>query len=564
MTPFQRIIHDAASSAFCSDLDSLHKLCEESAKTGKPPIDAILDADLVDESAFLKGLSNTLELDWHDNPPEVAGVQLLPSRVAVRNNILGVRNPTDPEQLPSVLCYNPFDLLASQAAAQELPGGFHLGMTTRSALKAALRASYGVGAETFEEIIASGTTPQDDPDELQESTNLDADDSEAAVVRFVNHIIREALAERATDIHVEPLEDDLQIRYRVDGMLRQVPVPDRIKMLQGSVISRIKIMAHLDIAERRLPQDGRINLELEGLPIDVRVATIPSINGESVSLRLLGQQRFDFSKLGMPPAVEQSIRSLIAQPNGIILVTGPTGCGKSTTLYTFLSALNTKERRIVTIEDPVENKLPGVIQIPTRAEIGLTFASALRSILRGDPNVIMVGEMRDFETGEIAIRAALTGHLVFSTLHTNDAVGGITRLLDMNIEPFLVATSVRAFLAQRLVRVLCPRCSEPTDYSEQHLHQLGVELPPGTVARKAVGCRDCRNTGYQGRQAIFEICMVTNSMQEAISERRSTNDLRAIANRDGMITLRRDGWRLVALGRTSIEEVIRVTAGDAA
>ncbi len=562
MTPFQRLINQAAASAFCSDLESLQRICEESARNSKSPIDAILDEDLVDESAFLKSVSQQLELEWLDNPPDIKGTQLLPSRVAVRNNIFGFRHQSNGSALPRVLCYNPFDLIAAQAAAQELPGGFHLAMTTRSALKATLRSSYGVGAETFEEIIAAGTTPDAEPDDLQESTNLDADDSEAAVVRFVNHIIREALAERATDIHVEPLEDDLQIRYRVDGMLRQVPVPDRIKLLQGSVISRIKIMAHLDIAERRLPQDGRINLELEGQPIDVRVATIPSINGESVSLRLLGQQRFDFSKLGMPATVEARVRALIAQPNGIILVTGPTGCGKSTTLYTFLSALNTKERRIVTIEDPVENKLPGVIQIPTRPEIGLTFASALRSILRGDPNVIMVGEMRDFETAEIAIRAALTGHLVFSTLHTNDAVGGITRLLDMGIEPFLVATSVRAFLAQRLVRVLCARCSEPTDYTSQHLEQLGVELPQGVIPRKAVGCRECRNTGYQGRQAIFEICMSTPTLQEAISERRSSNDLRAIAMREGMTTLRQDGWRQVALGRTSIEEVIRVTAGD--
>ncbi len=562
MTPFQRLVHEAAANAFCSDIEALHQVCDESAKLGRVPLDAILDADLVEESAFLRDISRQLELPWHDTPPESRD-HLLSSRAAVRNNLLGVTGAGAENALPTVFCYNPFDLVAAQTAAQELPGGFELAMTTRTALKSVLRTTYGVGAETFEEILASGA-PTSDDDDNQTSTNLDADDSEAAVVRFVNHIIREALAERATDIHVEPLDDDLQIRYRVDGMLRRVPVPDRIKLLQGSVISRIKIMAHLDIAERRLPQDGRINLELEGHPIDVRVATIPSINGESVSLRLLGQQRFDFSKLGMPPDAETQIRHLLAQPNGIVLVTGPTGCGKSTTLYTFLSLLNTKERRIVTIEDPVENKLPGVIQIPTRAEIGLTFASALRSILRGDPNVVMVGEMRDFETAEIAIRAALTGHLVFSTLHTNDAVGAITRLLDMGVEPFLVASAVRGFLAQRLVRLLCRRCSAPADYTQNQLAELGVELPPNIVPRKAVGCRDCRDTGYQGRQAIFELVVPDREMEEAISRRASTNELRALAAKAGMVTLRRDGWRQVALGRTSIEEVIRVTAGDAA
>lgn len=255
-------------------------------------------------------------------------------------------------------------------------------------------------------------------------------------MKFVNQILREGLQQGATDIHFEPFGKDLRIRYRIDGVLHETPVPQRIKVLQDSVISRLKIMSALDIAERRRPQDGRISLEIAGQPIDVRVATIPSVYGENVSLRLLGQQTFNFTSLGLDPENERRIRNLISIPNGIILVTGPTGCGKSTSLYTFLSSINTKERRIVTIEDPVEHKLDGVIQIAVKPEIELTFAVALRSILRGDPNVIMVGEMRDLETTEIAIRAALTGHLVFSTLHTNDAVGGITRLLDMGWNHF--------------------------------------------------------------------------------------------------------------------------------
>jgi type II secretory ATPase GspE/PulE/Tfp pilus assembly ATPase PilB-like protein len=382
------------------------------------------------------------------------------------------------------------------------------------------------------------------------------------VVTFVNQIIKEALREHATDIHVEPMENDLRIRFRIDGVLHETPVPPNIRILQASFISRLKIMANLNIAERRLPQDGRINLELDGRPIDVRVATIPSVTGESVSLRLLGQQVFEFGRLGLDTKSLALIKQLLAMPNGIILLTGPTGCGKSTTLYTFLSTLNVKERRIVTIEDPVEYKLPGVIQIAVKPEIDLTFAAALRSILRGDPNVIMVGEMRDFETAEIAIRAALTGHLVFSTLHTNDAIGGITRLIDMGVEPFLVTASVRAFIAQRLVRVLCPDCKRPANYSEEYLKQAGVPLEHAAKIMKPGGCERCRNTGYLGRTAIFEICAVTQRLQELIVQRKTAGDLRPAAVAEGMVPLRQFGWMKVAEGVTTIDEVMRVTTAE--
>ena len=349
-------------------------------------------------------------------------------------------------------------------------------MSTRTQIVQALRHGYGVGAETFEAILEGRSGEEGGLDMKQETNVLDLDDSEASVVKFVNQILREALEQRATDVHIEPLQDDLQIRYRIDGVLHDVPVPPNIKVLQASVISRLKIMAHLDIAERRLPQDGRINLELDAQAIDVRVATIPSVAGESISLRLLGQERFTFDRLGLDKEVQIRIRALLSMPNGIVLLTGPTGCGKSTTLYTFLTSLNTKERRIVTVEDPVEYKVSGVIQIAVKPEIDLTFANGLRSILRGDPNVIMVGEMRDRETAEIAIRGALTGHLVFSTLHTNDAIGGITRLVDMGIERFLVANAVRAFIAQRLVRMLCPHCKRPAQHPESYLKQIGFPL----------------------------------------------------------------------------------------
>jgi type II secretory ATPase GspE/PulE/Tfp pilus assembly ATPase PilB-like protein len=424
-----------------------------------------------------------------------------------------------------------------------------------------LKKTYGVGADTFEELLEG--REDDLPGGAKEEVNvIDEDDSEASVMKFVNQILREGLQQGATDIHFEPLGHDLRIRYRIDGVLQEVPVPQRIKMLQDSLISRLKIMSGLDIAERRRPQDGRIALEIAGAPIDVRVATIPSVNGESVSLRLLGQQQFDFSSLGLDPENEKRIRNLISIPNGIVLVTGPTGSGKSTSLYTFLSAINSMERRIVTIEDPVEHKLNGVIQIAVKPEIDLTFATALRSILRGDPNIVMVGEMRDLETTEIAIRAALTGHLVFSTLHTNDAVGGITRLLDMGVEPFLVGSAVRAFIAQRLVRRLCKFCSQPANYKAEDLAAVGFPMEWANKIRRPVGCPHCRNTGFSGRTALFEICQMSPRMQELIQRRAPANELRELALREGMVPLRKAGWETVSHGVTSVEEVVRVTSSE--
>ena len=342
-------------------------------------------------------------------------------------------------------------------------------------------------------------------------------------------------------------------------------MPENIKALQQSVIARLKVMAKLDIAERRLPQDGRINLQVGGQSIDVRVATIPSVEGESVSLRLLGQEKFNLDRLRMEADLRGEVELLLKKPNGIILVTGPTGSGKSTTLYTFLSQLNTEHRRIVTIEDPVENKLPGVVQIAVRPEIDLTFATGLRSILRGDPNVVMVGEMRDLETAEIAIRAALTGHLVFSTLHTNDAIGGIMRLVDMGVEPFLVASSVRAFIAQRLVRVLCPECREPEPDAAAKLAELGYSGPLRSPVYRARenGCEACRSTGYKGRMALYELVRLTPAMGELITHKASSQQLLQQAYRDGYRPMREYGVRKVLAGNTTIEEVISVTVGEA-
>ncbi len=549
-----------AENAGCREPARLRTALEEAEEKRQSPIDAVLDANLVDEDRFFECLAGKVSLPFagaEGNADEESLHHRFPAKLALRHRVLP-SHVTNMEA--TLLTYDPFDLQARQAVGQELRKRVHWQIAPRHRILEALHQGYGVGAENFEELL-EGRDGEGETDDLAQEVNvLDAADEEATVMNFVNQIFREALKERATDIHVEPLEHDLRIRYRIDGKLIEVPVPPNMRLLQASLISRLKIMAHLDIAERRLPQDGRINLELDGNPIDVRVATIPSVNGESVALRLLTRKKFDMTGIGMDADTEAKIRTLLAQPNGIILVTGPTGSGKSTTLYTFLRELNTKDRRIVTIEDPVENKLDGVVQIAVKPDIDLTFAAGLRSILRGDPNVIMVGEMRDQETVEIAIRGALTGHLVFSTLHTNDAVGGISRLLDMDIEPFMISSSVRALQAQRLVRTLCPHCKTPAQHEPGHLRSIGFPNPDAVTLFQPVGCRACRNTGFVGRLAIMEICMMTDGMQEKVNSRATISELKAQALRDGMIPMRQYGFRKVVDGITTLEEVMTVTA----
>ena len=556
-------ITQAATDAGCEQLQQCRQAIQEASDRRGSMIEAVLDSNLVDEDRFFQCLGRSLNLKFTADEELEAAENLhnrFPAKLALRHRVY-------PSHLSgadlTLLTYDPFNIDAKQAVGHEVRKRVTWGLATRRRILEALHQGYGVGAENFEELL-EGREGDGGHDEMkQETTVLDEQDEEATVMNFVNQIFREALKERATDIHVEPLERDLRIRYRIDGKLLEVPVPPNMRLLQASLISRLKIMAHLDIAERRLPQDGRINLELDGNPIDVRVATIPSVNGESVSLRLLSRQKFDMEKLGLDGHTEKTVKRLLGMPNGIILVTGPTGSGKSTTLYTFLRMLNTKERRIVTIEDPVENKLDGVVQIAVKSEIGLTFAAGLRSILRGDPNVVMVGEMRDLETTEIAIRAALTGHLVFSTLHTNDAIGGISRLLEMGIEPFLVSSSVRAFQAQRLVRTLCPHCKTPAVYETAYLKGIDFPLEHRDKLRKAEGCRQCRNTGYQGRLAIMEICLMTSALAELINQRASMADIKTQAFKDGLVPMRSYGFDKAAAGISSVEEVMTVTAsGD--
>ncbi|MGZ4965557.1 MAG: GspE/PulE family protein [Chthoniobacterales bacterium] len=525
----------------------------------------VLDSGKVDEVRFLNAIGNYFQV------PVVAidaksidrqTLALLPSRFVFQHHIL----PLEVRDNTVVLAtYDLFNSVGRQLASQLLKRPVEWVLVPRVQILRAMKTLYGVGAETFDEILKTRGS-FDSLQDTEGSTDLNADDPEASVVKFVNQIIREAIVERATDIHVEPLENDLRIRYRIDGILHEVAVPPQLRLLQSAIISRLKVMAHMDIAERRLPQDGRINLQSNSQNIDVRVSTIPTVNGESISLRLLSRdqqsEQFGFERLDLSPEHSRIIVSLLAQPNGIVLVTGPTGSGKSTSLYCFLSSINSVERRIITIEEPVEYRLPGVSQIDVKPEIDLTFAKGLRHILRQDPNVIMVGEIRDFETAEIAIRAAMTGHLVFSTLHTNDAVGGITRLLDMGVEQFLLASTVRAFIAQRLVRTICPDCASFVEYPRDYLAEIGFPLELGTRFRRGAGCENCRHTGYQGRMAIYEICVINEPMRKMIVEKRDGGELKKCAIAQGMDTLREDGWRRVAQGKTTIEEVVRVTQND--
>ncbi len=524
----------------------------------------VLDSGKVDETRFLNAIGNYFHVPVVALDPKTidrATLSLLPSRFVFQHHIL----PLEAKENTVVLgTYDLFNTVGRQLASQLLKKPAEWVLVPRVQLLRAMKTLYGVGAETFDEILKTNRSFEALQD-VELSTDLNADDPEASVVKFVNQIIREAIVERATDIHVEPLENDLRIRYRIDGILHEVAVPPQLRVLQSAIISRLKVMAHMDIAERRLPQDGRINLQSYEQNIDVRVSTIPTVNGESISLRLLSrdqQQAFGFEKLDLSPAHTRIMKSLLAQPNGIILVTGPTGSGKSTSLYCFLSSINSVERRIITIEEPVEYRLPGVSQIDVKPEIDLTFAKGLRHILRQDPNVVMVGEIRDVETADISIRAAMTGHLVFSTLHTNDAVGGITRLLDMEVEPFLLASVVKSFIAQRLVRTICPDCKEPVGYPVEYLDEIGAIVSPGLQYYRGAGCDNCRQTGYRGRMAIYEICVVTEQLRRLIIRKGTGSELKQRAILDGMTTLRQDGWRRVAEGLTTIEEVVRVTQTD--
>ena len=385
---------------------------------------------------------------------------------------------------------------------------------------------------------------------------------EAPVVRLVNLLIDGALAAEASDIHIEPFEDSLRVRYRVDGLLYDQESPPR--RLQAALTSRIKIMAEMNIAERRLPQDGRIRVTAQSRRVDIRVSTVPTIHGESIVLRLLDRSSvfLPFDRLGFSPRAAEAFETLIHRPHGILLVTGPTGSGKTTTLYAALDKINRADLKIITVEDPVEYQLKGVNQIPVRPKIGLSFASGLRHIVRQDPDVIMVGEIRDLETAEIAIQAALTGHLVFSTLHTNDAPGAVTRLQDMGCEPYLVSSVLNGVLAQRLLRRICRSCRAPDHPDPADLLAIGVTDATGVELFRGKGCDECRGTGYRGRMGIYELFRVTDEARGLILRKAPTGEIRRYAVAHGMVTLRVDGWAKACAGVTTVDEILRVTQED--
>ena len=379
------------------------------------------------------------------------------------------------------------------------------------------------------------------------------------VVRFVNLLIREAYEARASDIHLESTREGLRARFRVDGVLVDVPSPP--KGLQAAVVSRVKLLAELDIAERRQPQDGRIRVRLEERELDLRVSTVPTLYGESVVLRLLdrGGRPVALEELGMPPELLEQFRRLAARPHGMLLATGPTGSGKTTTLYAALALRNAREEKIITVEDPVEYHLEAVTQVPVHVKAGMTFAAALRSLLRQDPDVLMVGEMRDAETAAIAVQAAMTGHLVFSTLHTNDAASAITRLADLHVEPYLIAATLEGVLAQRLVRKICPECRERYRPDPQAAALLAHQPVGNITLERGRGCAACRDTGYRGRTGLFELLVITDELKQAIARLEPLAHFRSLARGEGMSTLRQDGWRKVQAGITTVEEVLRVT-----
>jgi type II secretion system protein E len=513
----------------------------------------------VPEDVFLQQLAQALkwpylELSKLDVSPEAR--DKVPTKVAFQYSVLPTGFANGRLQ---VAISNPFDAAMLNAVRFNAEGPVEFGLAPKAEIEKALKKYYGVGAETLDEMA------KDEPIELivGEDKEITEGDQEASVIKFVNQIIWEAFKDRATDIHFEPAEDELRIRYRIDGILHQTPMPPQLKRYQAALISRIKVMSGMNIAEKRLPQDGRINVRIKGEEIDIRVSTVPTVYGESVSLRLLtrGKIFLSLEKLGFAPVEENAIREIILKPHGIFLVTGPTGSGKSTSLYAFLSTINSVHKRIITIEEPVEYELKGINQIAVRSDIGLTFAMGLRHILRQDPNVIMVGEIRDLETAEIAIRAALTGHLVFSTLHTNDAPSAFTRLIDMGIEPFLVASSVEAVMAQRLVRNICPGCKIEQKVEHEFLRKIGFPANDIETAKfwRGAGCETCRQLGYQGRQGIYELLLLNEQIRPLVMNRSPATTIAQRAIENGMRTLRTDGWNKVKAGRTTIEEVLRVT-----
>jgi len=539
----------AARQLSAHDAQSLARLHQANTDTALPT-----EEDLLRWLANEYGLAFT-KLEEVEQDRQL--LSLFPARILLKEELLPLRrvNGTVEVATSRLFATHGLDALKTLTGLNLKPV-----LAVSEAIQREIKTRLGVGADTIGTLGEDGALQVVD-ENPEEDTNLDTAAEDASIIRFVNQVLRDAIELRASDIHLEPFEDEFRIRYRIDGVLQDVPVPATLKRFQPAIVSRVKILSHLNIAEKRLPQDGRIKIRIDEAEVDIRVSVIPMLHGEAVVMRLLRQNAalLGMGQLGMDTRELACFRHVLQMPHGIILVTGPTGSGKTSTLYTALHEINDAVRKIITIEDPVEYQLKGVNQIQVSEKAGLTFARGLRSILRHDPDVILIGEIRDQETAQIAVQASLTGHLVFSTLHTNDAPGALTRLVDMGVEPYLVASSLEAVLAQRLVRVLCKECKAEDRSPAAQAFKAQVGIPPNAPIYRSVGCRECRNTGFHGRHGIFEWMDSDNEIRQLILKNSSSDAIRDAARRAGMRTLADDGWRLVRMGVTTAEEVLSVT-----
>lgn len=542
-------------------------LARAKVQDGVSLLDSAVALGFVQEEAALRAIAEEVGLDFIDLGEADVDLSLLknfPTKLIHRQSLFPVRRSNGHL---TVATSNPFDLYAIDEVSAATGLSVTPVLAGRNEITKLIKRHLGVGSETVDGMIEAAAA--DDAVELLSGIEADGSElsemaQEASVVRLVNEILLEAIETRASDVHIESQASGLRVRYRIDGALQNQPVPYEINRFAPAIISRMKIMARLNIAEKRLPQDGRMKLKIAGREIDVRVSVIPMIHGEGLVLRILDKSamKFDLKSLGMEQRTFDIFRQLIDLPHGIILVTGPTGCGKTTTLYSALIEINSPDLKIITTEDPVEYQLEGINQIQVHTKIGLTFGHSLRSILRHDPDVVLVGEIRDLETAENAIQASLTGHLVFSTLHTNDAAGAYTRMIDMGVEPFLVASTVEAVMAQRLLRRLCKHCKKSWTPKRD---ELPPDFPWDSISgalQQPVGCRQCRQTGYSGRMGIYELMVTTDSVRQLAHDSGSSWKIKQAAVAEGMYTLRNDGWQKVLRGDTSVDEVLKATTGD--
>ena len=528
--------------------------------SGDEPLEKVLvRMGFVEEEAVLEIMGEQFSLPVVDLSSVTIDPKLLkmvPAKLVHRYGFIPIsqKNGTI-----TVATSNPHDLYAFDELRMLTQRRIEMALAPESEINRLIKQFYGVGGSTIEDMVAEEDV-EIISDSIDESGDVIEMAQEATVVKLVNEILIEAIRDRATDVHIEPYERQLKIRYRIDGVLHNAPVPPAIQRFQLAIISRIKILSSLNIAEKRLPQDGGFKIKTQGREIDIRVSIIPTSFGEAVVMRILDKQAtaLSLATLGMSEEAMATFKELIAKPHGILLVTGPTGSGKTTTLYSALNMIKSETIKILTIEDPIEYYLEGISQVQINHRIGLDFARGLRSFLRHDPDVILVGEIRDKETAEVAINASLTGHLVFSTLHTNDAVSATTRLLDMGVEPFLISSTVEAILAQRLLRVICKKCKQPMKAEPKQLPP-DFKIDKDTTLYHGTGCRHCRGSGYSGRQGIFELLILDDTLRDMIVQRASAAQLLRVALKDGLRLLRHDGWDKVRAGVTTVEEVLRVS-----